>query len=110
MHFSCTRCHNPQSKPLYVNNHPSNQTTPHPTIILSIRFISHHEHRDPTIASLKASNDYDVPRNIAYLHAIHRLIVIDKLKRLLWIRHKTATPAMHAIMASNNHNKKYVIT
>jgi len=43
--------------------------------------------------------------NIAYLHAIHKLIVIDKLKKLLWIRHKTATPTTHAIPASNNHNK-----
>jgi len=30
-------------------------------------------------------------RNIAYLHAIHKLIVIDKLKKPPWIRHKTAT-------------------
>ncbi|MFP3174130.1 MAG: hypothetical protein RXR44_06135 [Vulcanisaeta sp.] len=75
---------------------------PHPTIILTTRLIRCHE--DPTIALLKASNDYDVPRNIAYLHAIHRLIVIDKLKRLLWIKHKTATPAMHAILMKSNHN------
>jgi hypothetical protein len=109
MHFSCTRCHNPQSKPLYVNNHPSNQTTPHPTVILTTRFIRHYE--DSTIALLKASNDYDMPRNIAYLHAIHRLIVIDKLKKPLWIKHKTATPAMHAIlMKSNyNHNKHLIM-
>ena len=31
-------------------------------------------------------------RNIAYLHAIHRLIVIDKLKKPPLTRHKTATP------------------
>ncbi len=34
---------------------------------------------------------FGVLRNIAYLHAIHRLIVIDKLKKPPWIRHKTAT-------------------
>jgi hypothetical protein len=79
---------------------------PHPTIILSIRFIRHYE--DPTIAPLKAYNDLEVLRNIAYLHAIHKLIVIDRLKRPLWIRHKTATPITHAIlMKSNyNHNKR----
>jgi hypothetical protein len=65
---------------------------------------------DPTIAPLKASNDYEALRNIAYLHAIHKLIVIDKLKRPLWIRHKTATPIMHAILAKSdyNHNKHLI--
>jgi len=62
---------------------------------------------DPTVVPLKASNDYEVLRNIAYLHAIHRLIVIDKLKKPLRIRHKTATPTMHAILMKSgyNHNK-----
>jgi hypothetical protein len=41
---------------------------------------------------------------LAYLHAIHRLIVINKLKKPLWIRHKTATLTMHAILAKSNHN------
>jgi len=59
---------------------------------------------DPTIVPLKADNDYEVLRNIAYLHAIHKLIVIDKLKGPLWIRHKTATPIMHAILMKSNHN------
>jgi hypothetical protein len=59
---------------------------------------------DPTIVPLKAGNDYEVLRNIAYLHAIHKLIVIDKLKKPLWIRHKTATPTMHAILAKSNYN------
>jgi hypothetical protein len=59
---------------------------------------------DPTVIPLKAGNDYEVLRNIAYLHAIHRLIVIDKLKKPLWIRHKTATPTMHAILMKSNHN------
>jgi hypothetical protein len=45
-----------------------------------------------------------VPRNIAYLHAIHKLIVIDRLKRPLWIRHKTATPITHAILMKSNYN------
>jgi hypothetical protein len=65
---------------------------------------------DPTIVPLKAGNDYEVLRNIAYLHAIHRLIVIDKLKGPLWIRHKTATPIMHAILAKSNynHNKRLI--
>jgi hypothetical protein len=75
---------------------------PHPTIILSIRFIRHYE--DPTIAPLKAYNDLEVLRNIAYLHAIHKLIVIDKLKKPLWIKHKTATPITHAILTKSNHN------
>ena len=62
---------------------------------------------DPTIVPLKAGNDYEVLRNIAYLHAIHRLVVIDKLKRPLRIRHKTATPTIHAILMKSgyNHNK-----
>jgi len=59
---------------------------------------------DPTTVPLKANNDYEVLRNIAYLHAIHRLIVIDKLKKPLWIRHKTATPITHAILAKSNYN------
>jgi len=65
---------------------------------------------DPTIVPLKVGNDYEVLRNIAYLHAIHRLIVIDKLKRPLWIRHKTATPTMHAILMKSgyNHNKHLI--
>jgi len=65
---------------------------------------------DPTTVPLKANNDYEVLRNIAYLHAIHRLVVIDKLKRLLWIKHKTATPITHAILAKSdyNHNKHLI--
>ena len=59
---------------------------------------------DPTTVPLKANNDYEVLRNIAYLHAIHKLIVIDKLKGPLWIRHKTATPITHAILTKSNHN------
>ena len=59
---------------------------------------------DPTIVPLKASNDLEVLRNIAYLHAIHKLIVIDKLKKPLWIKHKTATPITHAILMKSNHN------
>jgi len=59
---------------------------------------------DPTIVPLKAGNDYEVLRNIAYLHAIHRLIVIDKLKKPLRIRHKTATPTMHAILMISGYN------
>jgi len=59
---------------------------------------------DPTIIPLRASDDLDGLRNIAYLHAIHKLIVIDRLKKPLWIRHKTATPTMHAILMKNNYN------
>jgi len=59
---------------------------------------------DPTVIPLKAGNDLEVLRNIAYLHAIHRLIVIDKLKKPLWIRHKTATPIAHAILMKSNYN------
>jgi hypothetical protein len=79
----------------------------HPTLAntyLINRFIRNHELEDLTIALLKASNNYEAPRNIAYLHAIHKLIVIDRLKRPLWIRHKTATPITHAILAKSNHN------
>jgi len=42
---------------------------------------------------------------LAYLHAIHRLIVIDKLKKPPLTRHKTATPITHAILMKSNHNK-----
>ena len=65
---------------------------------------------DPTTVPLKAGDDYEVLRNIAYLHAIHKLIVIDKLKKPLRIRHKTATPTMHAILAKSdyNHNKHLI--
>jgi len=92
--------------PRYVINQASSQSTPTPTIILSIRFIRHYE--DPTIAPLKAYNDLEVLRNIAYLHAIHKLIVIDKLKRPLRIRHKTATPITHAILMKSNHNEHLI--
>ncbi|KUO80382.1 MAG: hypothetical protein AT718_11215 [Vulcanisaeta sp. JCHS_4] len=65
---------------------------------------------DPTIVPLKAGNDYEVLRNIAYLHAIHRLVVIDKLKKPLRIKHKTATPTMHAILmiSGYNHDKHLI--
>jgi hypothetical protein len=65
---------------------------------------------DPTTVPLKAGDDLGVLRNIVYLHAIHRLIVIDKLKKSLWIKHKTATPAMHAILMKSgyNHNKHLI--
>lgn len=65
---------------------------------------------DPTTVPLKANNDLETLRNIAYLHAIHKLIVIDKLKRLLWIKHKTATPITHAILMKSgyNHNKHLI--
>jgi hypothetical protein len=65
---------------------------------------------DPTVVPLKASNDYEVLRNIAYLHAIHKLIVIDRLKGPFRIRHKTATPTMHAILMKSgyNHNKHLI--
>ena len=59
---------------------------------------------DPTVIPLKAGNDLEVLRNIAYLHAIHKLIVIDKLKKPLWIKHKTATPITHAILMKSNYN------
>ena len=59
---------------------------------------------DPTTVPLKANNDYEVLRNIAYLHAIHKLIVIDKLKKPLWIKHKTTTPIAHAILMKSNYN------
>jgi hypothetical protein len=66
---------------------------------------------DPTIVPLKAGNDYEALRNIAYLHAIHKLIVIDKFKKPLWIRHKTATPTMHAILMKSgyNHDKHLIM-
>ena len=47
---------------------------------------------------------------LAYLHAIHRLIVIDKLKKPLWFRYKTATPTMHAILAKSNYNHNKHLT
>jgi len=45
----------------------------------------------------------EAPRNIAYLHAIHKLIVIDKLKKPPWIRRKTATPTT----TNTQHNSTY---
>jgi len=66
---------------------------------------------DPTTVPLKASNDLDILRNIAYLHAIHKLIVIDRLKKPLWVKHKTATPIMHAILMKSNYNhNEHLIT
>ncbi len=88
--------HEPSKRPIH-NPHP-------PILILSTRFIRHHELEDLTIALLKASNNYEAPRNIAYLHAIHKLIVIDRLKRPLWIRHKTVMPITHAILMKSNYN------
>jgi hypothetical protein len=40
----------------------------------------------------------------AHPHAIHRLIVIDKLKKPPLTRHKTATPITHAILMKSNYN------
>jgi len=53
---------------------------------------------------LKANNDLDVLKNIAYLHAIHGFIVIKRLKRPLRIRRKAATSIMHAILMKSNYN------
>ncbi len=66
---------------------------------------------DPTTVPLKANDDLEVLRNIAYLHAVHKLIVIDRLKGPLWIRHKTATPTMHAILMKSGYNHdKHLVT
>ncbi|MFP3173144.1 MAG: hypothetical protein RXR44_01145 [Vulcanisaeta sp.] len=46
---------------------------------------------------------FEALRNIAYLHAIHRLIIIDKLKKPPLTRHKTATP----ITTNTQHNSTY---
>jgi hypothetical protein len=46
----------------------------------------------------------------AHPHAIHRLIVIDKLKKPLRIRHKTATPITHAILMKSNYNHNKHLT
>jgi len=61
------------------------------------------DNADSTAVPLKANNDYEVLRNIAYLHAIHKLIVIGKLRKALWIRHETETLIAHVILTRNKH-------
>jgi len=58
---------------------------------------------DPTVVPLKASNDFEVLRNIAYLHGVRRL-VIARLKGRLGLRRSTLTPTVHAILAKSNYN------
>ena len=59
---------------------------------------------DPTVVPLKANNDLEVLRNIAYLHAVHGFIVIKRLRERLMIKHWLATPTMHAILMKSNYN------
>jgi len=86
---------------------PAANPHPHPTIILTTRLIRHYEHADPINAPLKTDNDYEALRNIAYLHATHGLIIIDRLKEPLWIRHKTETTTntQHNNTSQENHGK-----
>ena len=66
---------------------------------------------DPTIVPLKASDDLEVLRNIAYLHAVHNHVVVNVVGRRYPVLHSNATPIMHAIlMKSNyNHNKHLIM-
>jgi len=64
---------------------------------------------DPTVVPLKASNDFEVLRNIAYLHGVRRL-VIARLKGRLGLKRSTLTPTVHAILmiSGYNHNKHLI--
>jgi len=66
---------------------------------------------DPTIVPLKASSDFEVLRNIAYLHAVHNHVVVNVVGKRYPVLHSNATPIMHAIlMKSNyNHNKHLIM-
>jgi len=66
---------------------------------------------DPTIVPLKASDDLEVLRNIAYLHAVHNHVVVNVVGRRYPVLHSNATPIMHAILAKSNYNhNKHLIT
>ena len=59
---------------------------------------------DPTIVPLKAGNDFEVLRNIAYLHAVHNHVVVGVVSKRYPVLHSNATPIMHAILMKSNYN------
>jgi glycine cleavage system regulatory protein len=59
---------------------------------------------DPTIVPLRASNDLEALRNIAYLHAVHNHVVVSVVSKRYPVLHSNATPIMHAILMKSNYN------
>ena len=78
---------------------------PHPTIILTTRFIRHYE--DPTTLHSRQIT----LRNIAYLHAVYNHVVVNVVSKRYPVLHSNATPIMHAILARSDYNhNKHLIT
>ena len=80
--------------------------SPHPTVILTTRFIRNHE--DPTIALLKAGNNYDVPRSIAHLRVVLKFVVHDELNPRMKLRRNEEAPITHAVLANHNADKNQI--
>jgi hypothetical protein len=59
---------------------------------------------DPTIVPLKANNDLEVLRNIAYLHAVLRFVVNAELNPRMRLHRNEKAPTTHAVMARSNYN------
>jgi len=71
---------------------------PHPTIILSIRFIRHYE--DSTIDRSRKITLKD----ITYLHAVYNHVIVGVVNKRYPVLHSNATPIMHAILMKSNYN------
>ena len=69
-----------------------------------VRFRMHMVNADPTIVPFEAGGDADVLRNIAYIHAVHRLITVQMLKRGLRLHGSKVAATTHAILAKSGYN------
>jgi len=69
---------------------------PHPTIILSIRFIRHYE--DPTTDRSRQIT----LRNITYLHAVYNHVVVGVVNKRYPVLYSNTTPTTRD---NGNHNK-----
>ena len=59
---------------------------------------------DPTIVPLKANNDLEVLKNIAYLHAVLRFVVDAELNPRMRLHRNEKAPMTHAVLARSNYN------
>ncbi|KUO81726.1 MAG: hypothetical protein AT718_06100 [Vulcanisaeta sp. JCHS_4] len=69
-----------------------------------VRFRVHMVNADPTVVPIEAGGDADVLRNIAYIHAVHRFITVQMLKRRLRLHGSKVAATTHAILARSNYN------
>ena len=59
---------------------------------------------DPTVVPLKANNDLEVLKNIAYLHAVLRFVVDAELNPRMRLHRNEKAPMTHAVLARSNYN------